>query len=212
VRSKIVLVPQEGHLFGGTIAENVRLAAPEAGNHEVEQALRAIGALDRFAGLPDGLETEVHSRGSRLSAGERQFVGLARIALADPEVLILDEATSSLDPGTARAVEDAVGRLTEGRTVITIAHRLSTARLAAAGHDLVLVDIESPAGLGDFRYLHRVAWRIRHDPGHRLGGGEAFAQRRLRLKSRSELPMLGRLGGLTRQGALEVVPTSCLRR
>jgi ATP-binding cassette subfamily B protein len=130
VRSRIALVPQEGHLFSGSLADNVRLARPEAGDGEVERALDEIGALDRFATLPEGLATDVQTRGVRLSAGERQLVGLARVALVDPDVLILDEATSSLDPGTERAVERALGRLTEGRTVITIAHRLSTAQRA----------------------------------------------------------------------------------
>jgi ATP-binding cassette subfamily B protein len=130
VRTRIALVPQEGHLFSGSIADNVRLARPEATDDDVEQALTEVGALERFAGLPDGLGTDVQTRGVRLSAGERQLVGLARVALVDPDVLILDEATSSLDPGTERAVERALGRLTEGRTVITIAHRLSTAQRA----------------------------------------------------------------------------------
>jgi ATP-binding cassette, subfamily B, bacterial len=130
VRSRIALVPQEGHLFSGSLADNVRLARPEADDGEVERALDEIGALDRFAALPEGLATDVQTRGVRLSAGERQLVGLARVALVDPDVLILDEATSSLDPGTERAVERALGRLTEGRTVITIAHRLSTAQRA----------------------------------------------------------------------------------
>jgi ATP-binding cassette subfamily B protein len=130
VRSRVVLVPQEGHLFSGSLADNVRLARPEATDDEVEQALDEIGALDRFAALPEGLATDVQTHGVRLSAGERQLVGLARVALADPDVLILDEATSSLDPGTERAVEQALARLTRGRTVITIAHRLSTAQRA----------------------------------------------------------------------------------
>ncbi len=85
---------------------------------------------ERFAGLPDGLDTEVRERGSRLSAGEKQLVSLARAALADPEVLVLDEATSSLDPGTEAVVEAAVERLMEGRTIIVIAHRLTTAARA----------------------------------------------------------------------------------
>jgi ATP-binding cassette subfamily B protein len=130
VRARIALVPQEGHLFSGSLADNVRLARPEAADEDVERALTEIGALERFAALPHGLGTDVQTRGVRLSAGERQLVGLARVALVDPDVLILDEATSSLDPGTERAVERALGRLTEGRTVITIAHRLSTARRA----------------------------------------------------------------------------------
>jgi ATP-binding cassette, subfamily B, bacterial len=127
---RIVLLPQEGHLFSGTIAENVRLAHPEATDDEVRSALRRIGALDRFGSLPDGLETDVQTRGVRLSAGERQLVGIARVALADPAVIVLDEATSSLDPATEAAVERALAAVAEGRTVVTIAHRLSTAERA----------------------------------------------------------------------------------
>jgi ATP-binding cassette subfamily B protein len=127
---RVVLLPQEGHLFSGTIADNVRLARPEASEDEVAAALDRIGALDRFGSLPNGLDTDVQSRGLRLSAGERQLVGLARVALADPAVIVLDEATSSLDPATEVAVERALAAVAEGRTVITIAHRLSTAQRA----------------------------------------------------------------------------------
>ncbi len=127
---RIVLLPQEGHLFSGTIADNVRLAHPEATDDEVRSALRRIGALDRFDSLPGGLETDVQTRGVRLSAGERQLVGIARVALADPAVIVLDEATSSLDPATEAAVERALAAVAEGRTVVTIAHRLSTAERA----------------------------------------------------------------------------------
>jgi len=123
-------VPQEGFLFNGTILENVRLARAGATDEEVLAALDAIGVRERFALLPEGLDTEVRERGSRLSAGEKQLVSLARAALADPAVLVLDEATSSLDPGTEVVVEEAMTRLMEGRTVIVIAHRLSTAERA----------------------------------------------------------------------------------
>jgi ATP-binding cassette, subfamily B, bacterial len=127
---RIVLLPQEGHLFSGTIADNVRLAHPETSDDDVRRALRRIGALDRFESLPQGLDTDVQTRGLRLSAGERQLVGIARVALADPAVIVLDEATSSLDPATEAAVERALAAVAEGRTVITIAHRLSTAERA----------------------------------------------------------------------------------
>jgi ATP-binding cassette subfamily B protein len=127
---RIVLLPQEGHLFSGTIADNVRLAHPEATDEQVRDALREIGALERFEALPDALETDVQTRGLRLSAGERQLVGIARVALADPVVIVLDEATSSLDPATEVAVERALAAVAEGRTVVTIAHRLSTAERA----------------------------------------------------------------------------------
>ena len=130
LRERVVVVPQEGFLFNGTILENVRLAREGATDEEVRAALEAIGVLDRFDRLPEGLATEVQERGSRFSAGEKQLVSLARAALADPAVLVLDEATSSLDPGTEVAVEHAVNTLMEGRTVIVIAHRLSTAERA----------------------------------------------------------------------------------
>jgi ATP-binding cassette subfamily B protein len=130
LRGRIVMVPQEGHLFSGSIADNVRLARPEATDEEVAQALDGIGALARFSRLPEGLGTDVRSRGVRLSAGERQLVSLARVALADPAVIVLDEATSSLDPRTEAAVEHALAAVTTGRTVVTIAHRLSTAARA----------------------------------------------------------------------------------
>jgi ATP-binding cassette, subfamily B, bacterial len=130
LRRRIVLLPQEGHLFSGTIADNIRLAHPDATDEDVRTALRDIGALARFEGLPEGLATDVQTRGVRLSAGERQLVGIARVALADPAVIVLDEATSSLDPATEAAVERAMAAVAEGRTVVTIAHRLSTAERA----------------------------------------------------------------------------------
>lgn len=130
VRRRIAVVPQEGFLFHGTILDNVRLADPDVTEDDVRQALRAIGCEERFDALPDGLDTEVRERGSRLSAGERQLVSLARAALANPDVLILDEATSNLDPGTESVVERALSALMVGRTVIVIAHRLSTAERA----------------------------------------------------------------------------------
>jgi ATP-binding cassette, subfamily B, bacterial len=130
LRGRIVVIPQEGFLFNASIRENVRLARAGATNAEVDDALRAVNAYDRFATLPEGLDTEVRERGSRLSAGEKQLVSLARAALADPALLVLDEATSSLDPGTEALVEGAVDRLLEGRTVVVIAHRLSTSERA----------------------------------------------------------------------------------
>ncbi len=142
LRERIVVVPQEGFLFNGTIRENVRIARADATDAEVDAALAVVGADERFGLLPEGYATEVRERGSRLSAGERQLVSLARAALADPAVLVLDEATSSLDPGTEAMVERAMDRLMAGRTVIVIAHRLSTAERAdrvgvVDHHDLV---------------------------------------------------------------------------
>ncbi len=128
VRDRVVVVPQEGHLFTGTVADNVRIARPEASDDDIRAALDRIGVLDRIEGFEQGLATDVQEGGSRLSAGERQLVSLARAALVDPAVLVLDEATSSLDPGTELIVEDALERLMAGRTVIAIAHRLSTSQ------------------------------------------------------------------------------------
>jgi ATP-binding cassette subfamily B protein len=130
LRDRIVVVPQEGFLFGGTIADNVRIARFDATDDEVRDAFDAIGALERFLEFPDGIHTEVRERGSRLSAGERQLVSLARAALVDPAVLVLDEATSNLDPGTEFIVERALDSLMTGRTTIVVAHRLSTIQRA----------------------------------------------------------------------------------
>lgn len=130
LRDRIVVVPQEGFLFNGTIADNLRLARPAATDADLWEALETIGVAQRFAALPDGIQTEVHERGARLSAGERQLVSLARAALVNPAVLVLDEATSNLDPGTEAEVEHALERLMEGRTVVVVAHRLSTVRRA----------------------------------------------------------------------------------
>lgn len=127
LRERIVVVPQEGFLFAGTVRDNIRVGHPEATDAEVAAAVGALGLAGTFGAFPDGLDTEVRERGSRLSAGEKQLVSLARAALADPALLVLDEATSNLDPGTERQVELALDRLTEGRTVVVVAHRLSTA-------------------------------------------------------------------------------------
>ncbi len=150
LRERIVVVPQEGFLFNGTIRDNVRIARADATDAEVDAALAVVGADERFGLLPEGFDTEVRERGSRLSAGERQLVSLARAALADPAVLVLDEATSSLDPGTEAMVEQAMDRLMAGRTVIVIAHRLSTAeradRVGVVDHH-ELVELGSHAAL-----------------------------------------------------------------
>ncbi|MEY3700533.1 MAG: hypothetical protein RIT16_893, partial [Actinomycetota bacterium] len=140
LRERIVVVPQEGFLFNGTIRDNVRIAKSSATDEEIDAAIAAIGATDHFSTLPDGLDTEVRERGSRLSAGERQLVALARAALVDPAVLVLDEATSNLDPGTEAEVEHALERLMNGRTVIVVAHRLSTVQ--RADHIAVIADAQ----------------------------------------------------------------------
>ncbi len=152
LRERIVVVPQEGYLFAGTIRDNVRIGRPEATDAEVDAALDALGIRERFAGLAEGLDTEVRERGSRLSAGERQLVSLARAALADPALLVLDEATSNLDPGTEQAVERALEVLTSGRTVVVVAHRLST---AARADRVAVVDDGQLAELGTHAELIR---------------------------------------------------------
>lgn len=135
LRRSATLVPQEGFLFSGTIRENILFGRPDATDEEVETSCRALGVHDFIDSLPEGYETVVSYRGSRLSAGEKQLVSLSRAFLADPPVLILDEATSSLDPGTEALVEATLKQLLAGRTSIVVAHRLSTAEHA----DRVLV-------------------------------------------------------------------------
>lgn len=130
LRSEMGIVPQEGHLFSGTIAENVRFAHPLASDDDVRRALDTVGALEFVEGLPDGIDTDVQERGARLSAGQRQLICFARALVPDPRLIILDEATSSIDIGTERRIEDALDRLLVGRTAVVIAHRLSTIRRA----------------------------------------------------------------------------------
>jgi ATP-binding cassette subfamily B protein len=135
LRRQLGIVPQEGFLFAGTVAENIAFGRPEASGQEIVAAARAVGADDFIGGLEDGYETQLGERGSRLSLGQRQLVAFARALLADPRILILDEATSSVDIGTERKIEQALRRLLDGRTAFVIAHRLSTIRDA----DLIVV-------------------------------------------------------------------------
>ncbi len=135
LRGQLGIVPQEGFLFGGTIAENIAFGRPSATRAEIEDAARAVGADGFVEDLPEGLDTHVGERGFRLSLGQRQLVAFARALLADPRILILDEATSSVDIGTERRIEKALRRLLAGRTAFVIAHRLSTIR----GADLIVV-------------------------------------------------------------------------
>jgi len=135
LRRAVVMVTQENFLFSGTVAENIEFGRPGAARDDVEAAARAIGADAFIRALPDGYDTEVRKRGGRLSAGQRQLVAFARAFLADPAVLILDEATSSLDLPSERAVQRALRLVLADRTAIVIAHRLSTVEIA----DRVLV-------------------------------------------------------------------------
>jgi ATP-binding cassette subfamily B protein len=163
--SGVVMVTQESFLFSGTVAENIAIGRPDASREEIEAAAKAIGAYDFIAALPEGFDTDVRKRGGRISAGQRQLVAFARALLADPAVLILDEATSSLDIPGEQAVQRAMSTVLAGRTAVIIAHRLSTVEIA----DRVLVmdqgevvEDGTPAdlisGTGRFASLHQ-AWR-----------------------------------------------------
>ena len=135
LRRAVVMVTQENFIFTGSVADNIRFGRPDASDEEVEQAARAIGAHEFIAALPEGYATDVKKRGGRLSAGQRQLVAFARAFLADPAVLVLDEATSSLDVPSERLVQRALRTILAERTALIIAHRLSTVEIA----DRVLV-------------------------------------------------------------------------
>ncbi|MFI7614737.1 ABC transporter ATP-binding protein [Nonomuraea terrae] len=164
LRQAVVMVTQENFLFSGTVADNIRFGRPDATDRQVREAAKAIGAHEFISSLPDGYDTEVGKRGGRMSAGQRQLVAFARAFLADPAVLILDEATSSLDVPSERLVQRALRTILADRTALIIAHRLSTVEIA----DRVLVmergrivEDGPPAQLiaasGRFAGLHR-AW------------------------------------------------------
>jgi ATP-binding cassette, subfamily B, bacterial len=135
LRHQLGVVPQEGFLFAGTVRENITFGRPDATDEEIVAAAEAVGAHDFVVRLEDGYDTELGERGLRLSLGQRQLVAFARALLADPRILVLDEATSSVDIGTERRIERALRRLLAGRTAFVIAHRLSTIRDA----DLIVV-------------------------------------------------------------------------
>ncbi|GAA2768641.1 ABC transporter ATP-binding protein [Streptomyces paradoxus] len=165
LRRGVVMVTQEAFLFSGTVADNIAIGRPDATREEIEQAAKEIGAHDFISGLPDGYDTDVRKRGGRISAGQRQLVAFARALLADPAVLILDEATSSLDIPGERAVQRAMTTVLKGRTAVVIAHRLSTVEIAdrvlVMEHGRIVEDGEPAeliAGTGRFADLHR-AWR-----------------------------------------------------
>jgi ABC-type multidrug transport system fused ATPase/permease subunit len=164
LRRAVAVVTQESFLFSGTVGDNLMFGRPDATREEMIAAARAIGADEFISALPNGYETDVRRRGVRLSSGQRQLVAFARAFLADPRVLILDEATSSLDLPSERLVQHALRTLLRGRTAMIIAHRLSTVDIA----DRVLVidqgkvvEDGKPADLrhesGHYGSLHR-AW------------------------------------------------------
>jgi ATP-binding cassette subfamily B protein len=165
LRRAIVMVTQEAYLFSGTVADNIALGKPDATLDEVRDAAMAVGAHAFIEALPDGYDTDVNKRGGRVSAGQRQLISFARAFLANPAVLILDEATASLDIPSERQIQSALGTLLADRTAIIIAHRLST--VAIADRVLVMehgriVEDDAPAaligGTGTFARLH-AAWR-----------------------------------------------------
>ena len=165
LRRAIVMVTQEAYLFSGTVADNIALGKPDATFDEIRAAARAVGAEEFIEALPDGYDTDVNKRGGRVSAGQRQLISFARAFLADPAVLILDEATASLDIPSERLIQQALQTLLADRTALIIAHRLSTVAIAdrvlVMEHGRIIED-DAPAalivGTGRFAQLH-AAWR-----------------------------------------------------
>lgn len=164
LRANVTLVTQENFIFAGTIAENISFGRPDATRAEIEAAARTVGAHTFIEQMADGYDTDTGKRGSRLSAGQRQLVAFARVILADPRVLILDEATSSLDIPTERLVQAALSTILADRTAIIIAHRLSTVEIAdrvlVLQHGRIVEDgppADLVAGGGEYAALHR-AW------------------------------------------------------
>lgn len=161
----VVMVTQEAYLFSGTVADNIELGRPGAPRADIEAAADAIGAGEFIRELPEGFDTDVNKRGGRVSAGQRQLISFARAFLADPAVLILDEATSSLDIPSERQVQEGLTRLLGTRTAVIIAHRLSTVMIAdrvLVVHGGEVVEDGSPAELvsagGRFAALYQ-AWQ-----------------------------------------------------
>jgi putative ABC transport system ATP-binding protein len=137
LRHRVVMVPQDGFLFDTTVADNVRYGRLDASDDDIELAFTELGLLDWLDTLPDGIQSHVGERGGSLSVGERQLVAIARAYVADPDLLVLDEATSAVDPATEVRLARALDSLTRGRTTLTIAHRLSTAE---AADEVLVVD------------------------------------------------------------------------
>src|SRR5690606_27393035 len=137
LRSRVVMVPQDGFLFDTTVAGNIRYGRPDLSGDDLALALAELGLADWVASLPEGVDTRVGERGEALSVGERQLVALARAYVADPDLLVLDEATSAVDPATEVRLQRTLDAVTRGRTTVAIAQRLSTAQ---AADEVVVVD------------------------------------------------------------------------
>jgi len=150
LRSRVVMVPQDGFLFDSTVAVNVRFGRLEATDDDIALAFHELGLTDWLEQLPDGLHTAVGERGESLSVGERQLVAIARAYIADPDLLVLDEATSAVDPATEVRLQRALDSLTRGRTTLAIAHRLSTAE---AADEILVVDAGRIVQRGPHREL-----------------------------------------------------------
>ena len=166
LREAISLVPQEATVFGGSVAENIRYGRLEATHEEMVAAATAANAHDFIEALPDGYDTVLGDRGTRLSGGQRQRVAIARAILKDAPILILDEATSSLDNESERLVQEALARLMEGRTTIVVAHRLSTIRHAdriAVLDDGWLLELGTHEELLALDGLYAHLWRLQAD-------------------------------------------------
>jgi ABC-type multidrug transport system fused ATPase/permease subunit len=168
VRNSIAIVPQEVLLFGGTIQENIAYGKPDASLEEIQEAARKANAHDFISTFPEGYNTIVGERGIKLSGGQRQRVAIARAVLKDPAILILDEATSSLDSESEKLVQDALEKLMKGRTSLVIAHRLSTivnadtiivldnGKIVESGTHEDLINVET----GFYRNLSKYQWDL----------------------------------------------------
>jgi ATP-binding cassette subfamily B protein len=169
LRSAVAMVPQEAFLFSASVADNIALGCRGASRADIEDAATAVGAHSLVTGLPDGYDTHITGGNGHFSAGQRQLLALARVLITSPSVVILDEATSSLDIPTERSIHDAMRTVLAGRTALVIAHRLSTVRIAdrvlviSDGH---IIEDGTPdqllAATGRFAQLHQT-WQATHD-------------------------------------------------